>query len=258
MWLKNRKAGKSSSSAKINVSPSLVVYFIAWTVEITISMPFFLYFIVTWTSESSTRDGPTLFWLSIWSLAFQPFVQITVLMVTLERISCIHWPAYFKNHRLKYIFTFVGIIFGLALVCLTFIWTLMHELPIPSLIDCNSYACIYRAGAMEVSSWIRQILMFMNSIYGIYFFALLQHRWKACVTSKLHNHLLNVMAGIVLAAEFFLNIFPMLINKILNRFTDIHLTVIMGPIFNTLLVALDVFVASVIYTLWMRKRLTRK
>ncbi|KAI1697692.1 hypothetical protein DdX_18347 [Ditylenchus destructor] len=255
IWLRSKKF-KKNFLTKSNVTASLLIYLISWSIVIIVSLPFLLYYIVTWRPAASVRDGPTLFWLAIWSVPSQICMSCSVLLLTLERISYIHWPALRHSHR-KYPFIIFGVSIGLLLAWSSILWTVMYELPIPPTIDCAAYACIFRPNVLDFYTQTRRSLAVLNSLLGIYFFVLLQKKWKAGSAAKCSYHRINVMAGVVLIAEFSLNILPMALTAFLYYCCNMWITTIVGPIFNTILVAMDVFIASVVYTTWLGKRLKR-
>ncbi|KAI1697260.1 hypothetical protein Ddc_19815 [Ditylenchus destructor] len=225
---KGKTASKKASLSRANVTPSLLLYFIAWTVDIIVSIPFLVYYIVTWRANTPLRDGATWVWLAVWTFPLQAFVAVSVSTLTLERISCILWPGH-RSPRQRWILTFFGITIGAIVACGSFAYLLIYELPIPPIIDCAGYAGCFRSPSTNFYNFSRQIISVINAILGICFFVLLQRRWKSSVASKSGNHFF----GIAIAAHT-------------------------GPIFPTVLPAMDVFVASIIYTAWLGKRLFRK
>ncbi|KAI1705186.1 hypothetical protein DdX_13791 [Ditylenchus destructor] len=255
VWRKNRNSNKKSHLTR---NPTLLLYFIAWTVEVIVSIPFCIYYIASWRPESYERDGPTWLWLVIWTFPLQAFVTTSVTTLTLERICCILWPGP-RSQRRKWILTLFGVLVGGILACGAFVWFLSYFLPMPSKLDCAGFAGCLRVGCTNFCNRSKQVLSVINAILGIVFFVLLRQRWKSSVASKMGNHQLNIMAGVILIAEFSLNLLPVSIaQNVFYYCFDIAIAAFVGPVFFTLLTAMDVFVASIIYTAWLGARIFQK
>ncbi|KAI1710995.1 hypothetical protein Ddc_13127 [Ditylenchus destructor] len=205
----------------------LIIYFLCWALQIITSIPYFTYFIVSWTPNGANYDdGVKIFWTSIWTQCGMTTIPIAVLCLTMDRIMCISFPAQYNKRQNLTIFLTVT---AISVVLIGNLWDVFRELPVKSNTGCRVYVCVFKNTNMEVYTYTKMIGGLLNCATGLYFFFKLWNVNKHNLVDQNSNQMSssNKKASGVMVGQY------------------------IGP-YNIFCASIDAFVASLIYSKTLR------
>ncbi|KAI1708162.1 serpentine type 7TM GPCR chemoreceptor srbc domain-containing protein [Ditylenchus destructor] len=246
---------KASKTGKwnLNVSPSLLIYYVCWAIQIPTGMVSNLYVLINWTPNMTENSNPinpnVMFWTSIITVCMSAIVPVSVFFLTVERILQIIYPFVYDEEKTRklavvtvvtLIICFIGNFVGICM-----------ELPLlPRTASCQTWACLMIKTGGRVYSYTKIATGFLNTLSGIVF---LYQFWRASrMIHPLHTNQwairkANRIALIVIGLEFFLNFMPQVTNMVLYQFFGIVIGSYIGP-YNLITASVDILISSIVYS----------
>ncbi|KAI1705028.1 serpentine type 7TM GPCR chemoreceptor srbc domain-containing protein [Ditylenchus destructor] len=245
---------KASKKGKwnLNVSPSLLIYYVCWAIQIPTGMVSNLYVLINWSPnmpENSTLNPYVMFWTSIITVCMSAIVPVSVFFLTVERVLHIRFPLAYNEQKTRklavvtvatLIICFVGNFIGFCL-----------ELPLsPKTASCQTWACLMIKTGGLVYTYTKIAAGLLSTISGIVF---LYQFWRASrmihplQTNQWASRKTNRIALLVIGLEFFLNFMPQMANMILFQVFGIVIGSYIGP-YNLITASMDILISSIVYS----------
>ncbi|KAI1716912.1 serpentine type 7TM GPCR chemoreceptor srbc domain-containing protein [Ditylenchus destructor] len=240
---------KKTKKWSTNVSPSLLIYFTCWAIQIATGLISNLYVLARWHPfQYGALNSNVMFWTTIVTSSMSAVIPFSVFFLTVERILNICIPMIYtkqRSHPFAYVTT--------ATIILIFVSNFVAfcmELPLsPQAENCITWSCLFIKSGSIFYTYTKMTGGALNCLAGAFF---IYKFWQAhrgihlILSNQWATRKANIIALLVICLELFLNFFPQLGASLIYQITGMQIGAMIGP-YNLVFASVDIFVSSIVY-----------
>ncbi|KAI1713231.1 serpentine type 7TM GPCR chemoreceptor srbc domain-containing protein [Ditylenchus destructor] len=275
---------KKTKKWSTNVSPSLLIYFTSWAIQIPTGLISNLYVLARWhpfqskdftnkacqnilnikcKEEAFCRkfrlivvlyladcalNSNVMFWTTIVTSSMSAVIPFSVFFLTVERILNICIPTIYTKQR-SYPFAYVTTATIILIFVSNFVAFCM-ELPLsPQAENCITWSCLFIKTGSVFYTYTKMTGGALNCLAGAFFiykFWQVHRGIHPIHSNQWATRKANRVALLVICLELFLNFFPQLGASLIYQITGMQIGSMIGP-YNLVFASVDIFVSSIVY-----------